>query len=149
MLFFFGLCIFMISQELKEKPDPTYELVDPLEKQSDNNGDVGKLVDSSKMEDRADERVALASKEQNIVVEAPKGGSVNEGPIVGNDEGLVVDGKPSNNKNAGKMGGSGVQAARGSDQIASPDTPSNDKDMLKLNEVSENAQNPGGVPRGS
>lgn len=155
MLFFFGLCIFMISQELREKPEPTYELVDPLEKQSDNNGDVGKLVDSSKVEDRADEKVALASKEQNIFVEAPKGGSVNEGPIVGNDEGLVVDGKPSNNKNAGKMGASGasgagsVQGARGGDQIASPDTPSNDQDLLRLLEVSENAQNPGGVPRNS
>ncbi|QWU86331.1 hypothetical protein CA3LBN_000549 [Candidozyma haemuli] len=147
MLFFFGLCIYMISQELKEKPDIAYELVDPLEKQSDNNGDVGKLVDSSKMEDRADEKVALASKEQNIVVEAPKGGSVNEGPIVGNDEGLVVDGKPSNNKNAGKIGAGSVQAARG-DQIAPPGEPSNDRDLSKLLEISEDAQNPGGVPRG-
>ncbi|PVH17723.1 uncharacterized protein CXQ87_000616 [Candidozyma duobushaemuli] len=99
------------------------------------------------MEDRADEKVALASKEQNIVVEAPKGGSVNEGPIVGNDEGLVVDGKPSNNKNAGKIGAGSVQAARG-DQIAPPGEPSNDRDLSKLLEISEDAQNPGGVPRG-
>lgn len=149
MLFLFGLCIFMISQELKAKPDPSYELVDPLEIQKENNGDVGQLVDSSKMEDLADEKAALASKEKNMVVEAPKGGMVNEEHLVGNDEGLVVDGKPSNNKDTGKISGGGVQAARGGDQIASPEEPSNDRDLLKLLEISENAQNPGGVPRGS
>lgn len=147
MLFLFGLCMYMISQELKGGEDPIYELVHPLEMQSEKNGDVGKLVDSSKVEDTAEDKAALASKEENVVVEAPKGGLVNEGPVVGNDEGLVVDGKPSNNKNTGKIG-AGVQAARGQDQVVEEIVPRSEaQDLLKLLEVSTNAQNPGGVPR--
>lgn len=100
MLALFGLCVYLVGQELRPQPDTTYELMLPDTKQPQANiGDVGKFVDSTN--DKAAERVDLSlNKVQNskgefghAVLEAPKGGLVNEGPIVGNDEGLVIDGK--------------------------------------------------------
>lgn len=98
LLCLFGLCIYMFLQDLRPEPDTDYEL---LSAQDVKLGDVGKLVDLAKGEDKASEKAGLKENvAQNSrgevghgVVEAPKGGMVNEAPIVGTDEGLVIDGK--------------------------------------------------------
>ena len=97
MLFLFGLCVFLISQELKAPAETDYELVGAT-RNDKNTGDVGKLVDSAKASDLENDKPDLAmNKVQNskgeygrAVMEAPKGGMVNEAHIVGNDEDLVV-----------------------------------------------------------
>lgn len=120
MLVLFGLCMFMVAQELKPHPEPSFEIMEPLEvKTSKNNGDVAKLVDSADKKDTSREQPQVANnKAQNsrgeyghAVMEAPKGGMVNEGPVVGADEGLVVNGKA-------KKPGQGVDA----DRVASDGT---------------------------
>lgn len=114
MLVLFGLCMFMVAQEMRPHPDAEYELV-PQTKVGKLNGDVGKLVDLAKVDDKATEKADLAqNKAQNAkgeygkaVLEAPKGGMVNEAPVVGNDEELVIDGRKK------KLApGAKVQAAR-------------------------------------
>lgn len=146
MLFMFGLCIFMIAQELKASPDAEFEIVSPS---SMKNGDVGRLVDSSKGEDKAFEKADLAGNlAQNskgevghAVMEAPKGGMVNEGPIVGTDEGLVIDGR------AKKSPPAPIKADRGSKKANAPSTADDEQDLLKLLDVSKNARVPGGIPK--
>lgn len=137
MVIMFGLIMYMISQDLKSPSETVYELETPNDHVDSNNGDVGKLVDSAKVEDQANEKLELAKNEQtNMVVEAPKGGSVNEGPIVGNDQGLVVDGRSSQNKNPLK---NLVQASRNGEKGTIQNS-IHKNDLLKLLEVSENAQ---------
>lgn len=151
MLALFGLCMFMVSQELKPKPDALFEIMDPLEvKTTKNNGDVGNLVDSDKKEYFEQPQVAN-NKAQNSrgeyghgVMEAPKGGMVNEGPVVGADEGLLVDGKTKKTSAEVEVKvaddgapvavarGNGVKASRESEEkaAAEPQNP----DLRKLNE---------------
>lgn len=161
MLVLFGLCMFMVAQELKAKPEPTFEIMDSLEvKGGKNLGDVGNLVDSADKKDKNFEKPQVAvNKAQNsrgeyghAVLEAPKGGLVNEGPVVGNDEGLVVDGKTKKiPANDASYGGSKPNAAVGSDRngvkalrngedtkkLPLPSGP----DLLKLNEINEKSDN--------
>lgn len=123
MLILFGLCMFMIGQELKALPNSGYEIVGknvpknaPLAKNTD--GDVKNFVQSDKNKDKVTEKDALSNgnKESldefdHVVSEAPKGGLVNEAPIVGNDAGLAIDGKKSSNNMAidKNSGGNGVE----------------------------------------
>ncbi|GEQ70226.1 hypothetical protein JCM33374_g3902 [Metschnikowia sp. JCM 33374] len=107
MLFLFGLCVFLISQEFKVPADTSYEIVGSNSKSSSdkNSGDVGKFVDSAIAGDLENDKTDLAqNRAQNskgeyghAVMEAPKGGMVNEAHIVGNDEDLIVDGKTKKN----------------------------------------------------
>lgn len=124
MLILFGLCMFMVGQELKGLPNSGYEIVGknvpknaPLAKNTD--GDVKNFVQSGKNKDKVAEKDALTNGDKesldefdHVVSEAPKGGLVNEAPIVGNDAGLAIDGKKSSNNMAieknGKSGGNGV-----------------------------------------
>lgn len=157
MLVLFGLCMFMVSQELKPKPDMLLEIMDPLEvKTTKNNGDVGNLVDSDKKENNFEQPQVANNKAQNShgeyghgVMEAPKGGMVNEGPVVGADEGLLVDGKTKKTsvEVEVKVGdeaapvavarGNGVKASRESEEkaAAEPQNP----DLRKLNEKNTDA----------
>lgn len=140
----FGAIMWMISQDMKKVSNPVYELETPDNAPS-RNDDVGKLVDSTKVDDKANEKMELAMNEKNnIVVEAPKGGSVNEGPVVGNDEGLVVDGRSNQYKNSNQMKvTNNFKASRKGDKDTIEDSIQKN-DLLKLLEVSQNAQNPGG-----
>lgn len=106
MLVVFGLCVFMIGQELRPQPDAGYELVSPdAEKpKAAANG----VADSTLAED-TNEKSNLGldkgldkglnkgqySKGEygRAVMEAPKGGLVNEGRVVGTDEDYVVEGR--------------------------------------------------------
>lgn len=123
MLTLFGLCMFMIGQELKGLPNAGYEIVgknvpksSPLSQNTD--GDVKHFVESGKNKDKLAEKDALANgnKESldefdNVVNEAPMGGLVNEAPIVGNDAGLVIDGKRSvKDASLDKKSGAGTKA---------------------------------------
>lgn len=171
LLALFSLCVFLIGQELRPSYPTLFEIVknEPEKKSTNpggtqkqgglslNNGDVGKLVDSSKGEDKAYEKAQLANNKAensrgqlgNGVAEAPKGGMVNEGYIVGTDEGLVFDGKTKNgqaNSHQGsKLSRGGVQASRGDGkaQQKAPGAAAGDnggagdskQDLLILNEV--------------
>lgn len=132
MLFLFGLCVFFITQELKEPVGTEYELVAPegagmgAGSAGKNLGDVGKLVDLKTGEEQANEKADLAlNKVQNskgeygrAVLEAPKGGMVNEGPVVGTDEDMIIDGRkktPGKNQYVAS-GGNTVKAARGNEK---------------------------------
>lgn len=155
MLVLFGLCMFMVAQELKTQPEPSFEIMDVLEvKGGKNVGDVGKLVDSADKKDKNFEQPQVAvNKAQNsrgeyghAVLEAPKGGMVNEGPVVGTDEGLVVDGKTKKiptkdaaNKPAAAEGVK-VQASRKNEDQKKLPLP-NGPDLLKLNEINEKSDN--------
>lgn len=158
MLFLFGLCVFMVAQELKPRPDSAFEIAHVLDvKGAKNNGDVGRLVDSADKKDQNFEKPQVAvNKAQNsrgeyghAVLEAPKGGMVNEGRVVGADEGLVVDGK-TKKKNpqaevlraapggiaANGVGGEGAHGKAGSGVQADRDN-RRSPDLLKLNELNE------------
>lgn len=170
MLALFSLCVYMIGQELRPSYPTLFEIVknEPEKKSTNtggtqkqgglslNNGDVGKLVDSSKGEDKAFEKVQLANNKAensrgqlgNGVAEAPKGGMVNEGHVVGTDESLVFDGKTkngqaANNHQGSKLSRGGVQASRGDGKnaqkaaAAGGNGAGGDKkqDLLILNEV--------------
>ncbi|KAM9927309.1 hypothetical protein OXX80_010323 [Metschnikowia pulcherrima] len=130
MLFLFGLCVFLISQELKTPAETDYELIGAT-RNDKNTGDVGKLVDSAKASDLENDKPDLAmNKVQNskgeygrAVMEAPKGGMVNEAHIVGNDEDLVVDGKTKKNSQE-KLSPSknqGFKASREGDSLRNND----------------------------
>ncbi|OVF09315.1 hypothetical protein A9F13_05g01078 [Clavispora lusitaniae] len=102
LLILFSFCMYLVGQELKPAPPTTFELDTASNAKAGlTRGDVGKLVDSDKGEQKENEKGDLASnKAQNskgeyghAIPEAPKGGMVNEAPVVGNDEDLVVDGK--------------------------------------------------------
>lgn len=160
MLALFGLCMFMVAQELKPRPDVLYEIMDPQEvKEPKNNGDVGNLVVSDKKDKNFEQPQVANNKAQNSrgeyghgVMEAPKGGMVNEGPVVGADEGLVVDGKTKKKSSgvevlvandaaapgAPVVQGNGVKATReGDKKAADPQNP----DLRKLNEKNHNLNN--------
>ncbi|OBA20084.1 hypothetical protein METBIDRAFT_19016, partial [Metschnikowia bicuspidata var. bicuspidata NRRL YB-4993] len=127
MLFLFGLCVFLVSQEFKTPSDASYELVgaDQNNRPGKNSGDIGKLVDSANAGDLENDRADLAmNKAQNSkgeyghgISEAPKGGMVNEAPIVGNDEDLIIDGKTRKKIQGSTSGskGKGFKAERGDD----------------------------------
>lgn len=132
MLFLFGLCVFLVSQELRTPAESNYELVGSTGNAGNagnagkgvekNSGDVGKLVDSAKDSVLENDKADLAmNKAQNskgeyghAVMEAPKGGMVNEAHVVGTDEDLVLDGKTkkTNQENAPPGRGKGFKAAR-------------------------------------
>lgn len=137
MLFFFGICVYMIGQELKPHTDVTYEIVSSAnDAGSDKNlGNVGHLVDSGKGEDKPLEKLDLAlNKAKNSkgelghgVLEAPKGGIVNEAPNVGNDQDLVIDGRKKGPTDREKNGND-VKASRGDDNTVN-DKPKQDKHL--------------------
>lgn len=106
MLFLFGLCMYMIGQELRGAQNGGYEIVGKnvpkaTAPKENMDGDVKNFVQSGKKIDSGTEKeLALGDKESldefdNVVNEAPMGGLVNEAPVVGNDAGLVIDGKKS------------------------------------------------------
>lgn len=157
MLVLFGLCMFMVAQEIKPKPDALYEIMNAVEvKEAKNNGDVGNLVDSDKKDKNFEQPQVANNKAQNSrgeyghgVMEAPKGGMVNEGPVVGADEGLLVDGKTK--KAAPEVEvkvadepapvpvarGNGVKASRESEKKAAAEQ---NPDLRKLNEQNSNTK---------
>lgn len=102
ILFLFGSCMYLVSQELKPGPDPVYELVHSNSQQAakvpNDNTNIDHMVDSIKNADRETEKAGLAGNlaqgsKGDIghgVVEAPKGGIANEAPVVGNDADSVV-----------------------------------------------------------
>lgn len=162
MLVLFGLCMFMVAQELKPKPEAVFEIMDALEvRDSKNNGDVAKLVHSDDTKDKNFEQPQVANnKAQNskgeyghAVVEAPKGGMVNEGRVVGADEELVMDGKtkkktqpgvnaekvPSELDSVNSEEKSG-KASR-DNELAKKNVQMGEPDLLKLNEVNEKSDN--------
>lgn len=106
MLFLFGLCMYMVGQELRGAQNSGYDIVGQnvpkaAAPKENMDGDVKNFVQSGKKKDSATEKeLALGNKESldefdNVVNEAPMGGLVNEAPVVGNDAGLVIDGKKS------------------------------------------------------
>lgn len=127
MLVLFGLCMYMIGQELRGMPSSGYEIVGknvpktPSIKEN-MDGDVKNFVQSGKNKDKVTEKDALANGKKeasgdfdNVVDEAPMGGLVNEAPIVGNDAGLVIDGKKSSGEKGTekKVPAKAVKGAKG------------------------------------
>lgn len=136
LLFFFGLFTYMIGQELRAVPQAAYEIVPKSALGTGGNyGDVKNFVDSSKNKEKFLENDALLKSSKaslllfdNVVSEAPKGGLVNEAPMVGNDEELFIDGKKSSGDAAIKMTGGlkGVKIANKNKK--GPFSTSRDKD---------------------
>ncbi|CAK7895193.1 hypothetical protein CAAN1_10S01948 [[Candida] anglica] len=95
LIFLFGTCMYLISQDIKTQPDPVYTVVKP-----DASINLDKMVISAKDADKEADKVGLAGNlaqgskgEIGMgVAEAPKGGIANEAPVVGNDKNDVVDG---------------------------------------------------------
>lgn len=125
MLLLFGFCMYMVGQELRGIPSTGYEItgkniLKTTHPKKNTDGDVKNFVQSSKNKDKVTEKDAFSNgnKESldeydNVVIEAPKGGLVNEAPIVGNDAGLVIDGKKSPvDTGLEKKAGAGVKGAR-------------------------------------
>ncbi|KAL6451203.1 hypothetical protein SBY92_002542 [Candida maltosa Xu316] len=140
MFMLIGTLMWWISQDIKGRPDPEYELVKPekggnknIQIEDKNNANLDKIVNA--VGSKADkeslnldlaENLAEGSKGQKGigVVEAPKGGIANEAPVVGNDEDeLVGTGRGNANKKGYKAsigktdkavgGGAAVAAAGG------------------------------------
>ncbi|RKP32909.1 hypothetical protein METBISCDRAFT_21170 [Metschnikowia bicuspidata] len=113
LLFFFGLFTYMIGQELRAVPQAAYEIVPKSALGTGGkDGDVKNFVQSGKNKEEVPENDALLKSSKaslllfdNVVSEAPKGGLVNEAPIVGNDAGLFIDGKKSSGDAAIKTTG--------------------------------------------
>lgn len=103
LVLLFGSLMWTISQDMKPKPDPVYE-VERQEPQVGRTNDIGKNVaaENSRNLDKDSKNVNLAgNKAQGSkgeigvgVAEAPKGGVANEAPMVGNDKDEIVDGAP-------------------------------------------------------
>ncbi|KAF8002653.1 hypothetical protein HF325_003618 [Metschnikowia pulcherrima] len=138
-LSFWTLCLLNFAGA-QSAAETDYELVGAT-RNDKNTGDVGKLVDSAKASDLENDKPDLAmNKVQNskgeygrAVMEAPKGGMVNEAHIVGNDEDLVVDGKTKKNSQE-KLSPSknqGFKASREGDSLRKNDV---------LNQISKNKE---------
>ncbi|CAI5759759.1 unnamed protein product [Candida verbasci] len=111
MFCLFGTLMYWISQDLKDGPDPVYEIVKPessenkqhnpdlinIENSQSNNKKMINSIDVSKV-DKEGENIDLAGNlaqgsngEKGLGVnEAPKGGIANEAPIVGSDEDKLI-----------------------------------------------------------
>ncbi|CUM64013.1 uncharacterized protein PRCAT00001601001 [Priceomyces carsonii] len=104
MIVLFGSCMYWISQDLKPKPDPVYEILEA----DDVNKNIENIVNTvGSVADKESDNLGLAgnlaqnSKGQigHGVLEAPKGGIANEAPLVGNDEDEVVGNMKGKNGN--------------------------------------------------
>ncbi|CAK9441745.1 uncharacterized protein LODBEIA_P56130 [Lodderomyces beijingensis] len=114
MFLLFSALMWYVSQDLKERPPPEYELVPetdhpPVEKSKNDHyrnldnivKNVGSKADKESENLDLAENLAAGSKgEKGLgVAEAPKGGMANEGPVVGSDEDKIVgSGKGTTNK---------------------------------------------------
>ena len=130
MFMLIGTLMWWISQDIKIKPDPEYELArhetssssssnnnhqeknnNKINIDSKNNANLDNIVNAvGSKADKESENIDLAGNlaqgskgEKGIgVVEAPKGGIANEAPIVGTDEDELVGTGGNKAKNAGK-----------------------------------------------
>ncbi|CCE72946.1 Piso0_000553 [Millerozyma farinosa CBS 7064] len=98
MLVLFGTCVYWISQDIRPKPEPQYEIVEPETRKAPGVNEMinrENVEKDSKYENLA-YNMAKGSKGDvgRGVDEAPKGGMANEAPLVGNEK-VAQDRKPA------------------------------------------------------
>lgn len=123
MLILFGTCMFFISQDMKPRPDPAYELVSANDanigedstmgranklgsaKKANAKGDVDPMVDSLGADKGLEKNLALGAKGEagEGMYEAPLGGVANEAPVVGNDADTIIGNGHKNTDANGKV----------------------------------------------
>lgn len=108
MLFFFCLGAYWLGQSMRIKPDYSRQLIeeDEISLNDKVNDIVGTATENDRDSDNAELANGLALDSKGTagkgVLEAPKGGVVNEASYVGNDEDEIIHGKSKKTKSQGK-----------------------------------------------
>lgn len=144
LLVLFGTCMYFVSQDMKPRPDPTYELVNSntanlgddstmgranklrTGKNPSTNGNIEPLVgsvgaDKEKEKAGLDKNLAQGSKGDvgQGIYEAPLGGVANEAPVVGNDADVIIGNGHKNTDANGKVKSRNGRKVQGTEEIIS------------------------------